>query len=137
MKIKFMLAICLALLIFGNSVFAQQNINSFWKKFKVAVINADKNAVANMTKFPLQMPFGIKSVKTKADFIKRYSKIMNMEANVKRCFQNTKLEKQDKYYFVSCTFKSEDESSDNRPILYYFEKTKSSWKFSWIDNINE
>jgi hypothetical protein len=62
---------------------------------------------------------------------------MNLEANVKRCFQNTKLEKQDKYYFVSCTFKSEDESSDNRPILYYFEKTKSGWKFTGIDNINE
>lgn len=116
---------------------AQTDINTFWTKFKAAVVKGDKNAVAGMTNFPLSMPFGHKSVKTKADFIKRYDKIMNMEANAKRCFQNANLEKQGNRYEIACTFKSEPESSDNRPIVYYFTKTKTGWKFAGLDNINE
>ncbi len=136
MKIKFVLATIVVFALFSTS-FAQQNINSFWKNFKTAVVRGDKNAVAKMTKFPLSMPYGVKSVKSKADFIKRYDKIMNLEANAKRCFQAAKLEKQGKYYFISCTFKQNVESSDDRPILYYFEKTKTGWKFTSLDNINE
>lgn len=120
------------------NVSAQTDINAFWAKFKTAVAKGDKNAVANMTRFPLLMPFGVKSVKTKADFIKRYDKILNMEANAKRCFQAQNIEKDNaNRYFVTCTFKSEPESSDNRPIVYYFEKTKLGWKFSSLDNVNE
>lgn len=121
------------------NVSAQTDINVFWGKFKTAVVKGDKLAVAGMTKFPLSMPYGVKSVKTKADFIKRYDKIINMEANAKRCFQAQKPQKDDnsKDYFVACTFKGEPESSDNRPIVYYFTKTKTGWKFSSLDNINE
>ncbi len=139
MKLKFLLAICLGVLIFSSAAQAQSDINVFWAKFKSAVVKGDKNAVASMTKFPLSMPFGFRAVKTKTDFIKRYDKIMNLEANSKRCFQaqNIENEENSNRYFVSCTFKSEPESSDNRPILYYFEKTKTGWKFSALDNINE
>ena len=137
MKLKFLLAFCLGVLFFSGSVQAQTDFNSFWTKFKTAVVKGDKNTVANLTKFPLSMPYGVKSVKTKADFLKRYDKIMNMEANAKRCFQAMTPEKNGKHYTVNCTFKSEPESSDNRPILYYFEKTKTGWKFAGLDNINE
>lgn len=139
MKLKFMLATCLGILMLSGATQAQSNINVFWAKLKSAVVKGDKTTVANMVKFPFGMPYGHRSVRTKADFIKRYEKIMNLEANVKRCFQTTKLEKYDQSndYFVSCTFKSEPESSDNRPILYYFTKTKAGWKFAGLDNINE
>jgi hypothetical protein len=137
MKTKYFLAISLILMLFGNSVFAKDDFNSFWKKFKSAVVNGDKNAVAGMTKFPLSMPYGVKSIKSKAYFLKHYDEIMNHEANAKRCFKVAKLEKYEKYYEIGCTFKQNDESSEDRPISYIFEKTKSGWKFVGIDNINE
>lgn len=137
MKLKSIFAITLSLLMFGNTVFAQNDINSFWRNFKTAVVNGDKNSVAKMIKFPLQMPYGVKSIKTKSYFIKNYGEIMNLEANAKRCFQHANLEKQGNRYEIACTFKNEKESSDNRPIVYSFEKTKSGWKLAGIDNINE
>jgi len=121
------------------NVSAQTDVNAFWKNFKTAVVKGDKLTVASMTSFPLELPFGHKSVKTKADFIKRYDKIMNMEANAKRCFQvqNIKKDENTTRYYIDCTFKGEPETSDNRPIVYYFTKTKTGWKFSGLDNINE
>jgi hypothetical protein len=116
---------------------AQTDFDAFWAKFKTAVVNKDKTAVASMTKFPLDMPFGMKTIRTRAEFLKKYADIMNMEANAARCFQATKPTKDDKAWAVWCTFKSEPESSDNRPIEYYFVKTKTGWKFAGIDNINE
>lgn len=137
MKLKSLLTICLALLMFSNSVFAQNDFNSFWKKFKTAVINGDKKAVANMTKFPLSMPYGVKSIKSKSYFLKHYEEIMNLEANAKRCFKVAEIEKYGKMYEIACTFKQNDESNEDRPITYYFQKTKSGWKFAGIDNVNE
>lgn len=121
----------------STSVSAQSDFDAFWTKFKTAVVAGDKVAVANMSKFPLAMPYGYGDIRTRAEFLKRYDKIMNMEANVKRCFQATKPEKHEKAYGVWCTFKGEPETSDNRPIEYYFVKTKTGWKFAGIDNINE
>ncbi len=133
-----MLSILLVITIYSTS-FAQQNIESFWKNFKSAILKEDKNTVAKMTKFPLSMPYGVKTVKSKAEFIKRYEKIINMEADAKRCFQTQNIEKEENSnrYFVNCTFESEPETSNNRPIFYYFEKTKTGWKFASLDNINE
>lgn len=118
---------------------AQSNFNTFWLKFKTAVVKGDKVAVANLTSFPLEMPYGVRTVKSRAEFIKRYDKIINLEANGKRCFQAQKPRKDENSnrYYIDCTFKSEPESSDNRPIIYYFTKTKTGWKFSSLDNINE
>jgi hypothetical protein len=119
------------------SVFAQTDFNTFWTKFKTAVANNDKAAVASMTKFPLSMPYGVKTVRTKAEFLKHYAQILNMEANANRCFQATKPTRDGKAYIVWCTFKENPESSDNRPIGYRFANTKAGWKFAGLDNVNE
>ena len=107
---------CAGFLCAPVSVSAQTDFNTFWKKFKTAVVNNDKAAVASLTKFPLSMPFGVKSVKTEAEFLKGYDSILNMEANAKRCFQGTKPEQEGNGYAVYCTFKVLPESSENRPI---------------------
>ena len=119
------------------SVSAQPDFEAFWTKFKTAVASRDKAAVANMTKFPLNMPYGVRDVRTRAEFLKRYDRIINMEADASRCFKVTKPEKDGKSYGVWCTFKENPESSDNRPIQYSFVKTKTGWKFAGLDNINE
>lgn len=119
------------------SVSAQTDFDAFWTKFKAAVINNNKAAVANLTQFPLEMPYGVKDVRTRAAFLKDYASILNKEADARRCFQATKPVRHEKAYAVWCTFKDEPESSENRPIGYYFAKTRTGWKFVGIDNINE
>jgi len=138
-KATVLLAVILATGIFFSttSVSAQPDFDAFWTKFKAAVASRDKAAVANMTKFPLNMPYGVRDVRTRAEFLKRYDRIINMEADASRCFKVTKPDKDEKGYSVSCTFKENPESSPDRPIEYYFVKTKTGWKFAGMDNINE
>jgi hypothetical protein len=70
----------LILLLFPNA-FAESDFSTFWKKFKSAVIAGDKAAVAEMTKFPLSMPYMVKAVKNKQEFLRRYDEILKGEAN--------------------------------------------------------
>ena len=129
----------LVLLLFPNA-FAQTDFSVFWQKFKSAVIAGDKAAVAEMTKFPLSMPYGVKAVKTKPDFVRRYNEIFNGEANAAQCFATARPGKSsDRHgqYEIYCPFKQTPNDKENAPIRYIFESTKSGWKFAGLDNINE
>jgi hypothetical protein len=136
MKLKSLLSVSIVLALFSNS-FAQQNLVEFWAKFKNAVIKGDKNAVANMTQFPLSMPFGMKQIKTKSVFLKKYNVIFNGEADAAKCFSKSKIEKtEDNRYIIACGFKKSSDEQNN-PIEYEFVLGKSGWKFTSFDNINE
>jgi len=143
MKVKFLFTFCLSVLLTVNAGIAQtsknSDVNTFWAQFKTAVIKKDKNAVASMTKFPLSMPFGQKSVRSKAELLRRYKQIFNGETDAAKCFVKAKLEKGNtgNIYGVYCGFKGALNDEDNKPIYYYFEKTKTGWKFAGLDNINE
>jgi hypothetical protein len=139
---KFRLTIFLSLILlatsFNQAVAAQTSFDDFWKNFKASVVKGDKTAVAALAKFPTEMPYGIKSVKTKADFLKRYKEIFNGEADAAKCFAKAKPEKEDaKHYAVYCGFKQTPNDTENTPIKYAFELTKTGWKFVGLDNINE
>lgn len=137
---KFRLTILLILILLSASLntAAQTDFATFWKNFKAAVVKADKNAVAALTRFPLSMPYGVKSVKAKTDFIKRYAEIFNGEADAAKCFPKAKAEKDDaKNYSVYCGFKETPNDTENTPIKYWFVLTKAGWKFAGLDNINE
>ena len=69
------------------SAFAESDFSAFWQKFKSAVIAGDKASVAEMTKFPLSMSYGVKAVKNKEDFLRRYNEIFKGEANAAQCFE--------------------------------------------------
>lgn len=124
-------------LFFLSSGFAQSDFSAFWKNFKSAVIAGDKAKVAEMTKFPLSMSYGIKAVKNKEDFLRRYSEIFNGEANAAQCFASAKPEKSAEQYEIYCPFKKTPNDKENAPIRFVFESTKNGWKFSGLDNINE
>ncbi len=110
----------------------------FWNKFKSAVIAGDKALVVEMTKFPLSMPYGIKAAKNKEDFLRRYNEIFKGEANAAQCFESTGPHKEsDRRYEIYCPFKETPNDGENAPIRFIFEQTKSGWKFSGLDNINE
>ena len=126
----------LILLLFPNA-FAQTDFSAFWQKFKSAVIAGDKAAVAEMTKFPVSMPYSVKAVKNKPEFLRRYDEIFKGEANAAQCFRNADPQKESGRYEIYCPFKEAPNDKENAPIRFVFERTKSGWKFSGLDNINE
>lgn len=130
------LAGVLILSLFQNA-FAESDFPAFWNKFKSAVIAGEKATVAEMTKFPLSMPYSIKSVKNKADLLRRYNEIFNGEANAGQCFRNTEPQKESGRYEIYCPFKKTPNDKENAPIRFIFELTKSGWKFAGLDNVNE
>lgn len=116
---------------------AQAKFDDFWTKFKAAVKAKDKTAVAALTKFPLTMPYGQASVKTKAQLQARYNSIFNGETDAAKCFAAEKPERENaKRYAVACGFKNGGDDAD-KPIVYSFELTKTGWKFVGLDNVNE
>ena len=120
------------------SAFAESDFSLFLGKFKSAVIAGDKAAVAEMTKFPLSMPYEVKAVKNKEGFSRRYDEIFKGEANAAQCFKSAESQKEsDRRYGIYCPFKDTPNDWENAPIRFIFELTKSGWKFVGLDNINE
>jgi hypothetical protein len=136
-KTQTWLAGVLILLSFPNA-FAQSDFSAFWREFKSAVIAGDKAKVAEMTKFPLSMPYEVKAVKNKENFFRRYDEIFKGEANAAQCFKSAEPHKQsDRQYDIYCPFKDTPKDWENAPIRFIFELTKTGWKFAGLDNINE
>jgi hypothetical protein len=131
---KRVLMIILAALCLGVPLAVQSQTNtspgiaSFWSKFQSAVANNDKQAVAGMTKFPLHMPYGVASIKTKAQLLTRYGKIF--DAETKKCFAKAKPEVESakaKKFSISC----------GEAMMYWFEVADGGYKFAAVDNVNE
>ena len=126
------------ILLFSSTAFAQSDFSAFWKTFKSTVIAGDKAKVAEMTKFPLSMPYLVKAVKNKDEFLRRYNEIFKGEANAAQCFGSAEPRKEyAKRYEIYCPFKETPEDRENAPIRFIFELTKSGWKFVGLDNVNE
>lgn len=140
-KLKILLVVIFSASLFFNpicvSAQTDKSFNKFWVKFKNAVINKNKNVVVSLTSFPVSMPYGAKTVRTKAAFLRRYDEIFNGEADAKKCFVKAKPEKQGQEYEVACGFKNDPDGRGGTPIVYSFTLTKAGWRFSGLDNINE
>jgi hypothetical protein len=120
------------------SAFAESDFSAFWKGFRSAVIAGDKAKVAGMTKFPLSMPYEVKAVKNKENFLRRYDEIFKGEANAAQCYKSAEPNKESaRRYEIYCPFKETPEDKENAPIRFIFELTKGGWKFVGLDNINE
>ena len=119
----------------ARSLQGDSSVEAFWTKFKAAVIKSDKDAVAQLSEFPLGMPYGVPAVKTKAQLIKRYRQVFNGESNAAKCFGEArpKIDPDNRKQFtVGCKNAAGDEV-----IVYNFVLTKAGWKFKSLDNINE
>ena len=117
---------------------AQTDFSAFWNKFRSAVASGDKVTMADMTKFPLSMPYGVKAIKNKESFLRRYDEIFKGEANAAQCFARAKPQKESaQRYEVYCPFKDTPNDWENAPIRFIFEATKGGWKFTGLDNVNE
>lgn len=114
---------------------ADASLNTFWAKFKAAVIKGDKASVSALTQFPVEMPYGQSAVRTKAQLFKRYRQVFNSEANAAKCFADAKPETdpaRPKEFTIGC-----DNGSGEKVVIYGFVLTRSGWKFRSLDNINE
>ncbi len=142
MKIKFLLAVCLGLLMLTGSVTAQTSFSTFWAKFKSALIKGDKETIASLTKFPFSLgydPSAAKKegfIKKRASFLRQYNYVFNEEVDALKCFENTAPEKNNGGYVVACSFKGGSPDSE-RPFVYTFKRTKQGWRFVEFTNINE
>ena len=127
----------LILLLLPNA-FAESDFSVFWHKFMSAVVGKQKAMVAQMTKFPLSMPYEVKAVKDKEGFMRRYDEIFKGEANAAQCFGSAKPHKEsDRRYEIYCPFKKTPNDKENAPIRFIFELTRSGWRFAGVDNVNE
>lgn len=124
--------------IFPSASSAQQTDNDFklfWEKFKTSVINSDKNAVASLSKFPIGMSYGIRSIKTKTEFLRRYKELFNKQTDAAKCFAAKEPERDSanaRKYSVACP-----DAAGNEVVIYEFELRAGVWKFVRLDNINE
>jgi hypothetical protein len=109
--------------------------DAFWQQFKTAVTNKDVEAIATLSRFPIGMSYGIPSVKSKADLRRRYRKVFNEQTNAATCFSKAKPEVDPdnaKHFTVACP-----DAAGNEVVIYHFTQTRSGWKFTGMDNLNE
>jgi len=111
------------------------SISSFWDKFKSAVIKGDKAAVAGLSQFPISMPYGMPTVRTKAQLIRRYRDVFNHEGSAAKCFAAAQPQTdpaRPKEFSVACKNAAGDEV-----VIYSFKRVGKTWAFNGLDNINE
>ncbi|HEV7904187.1 MAG TPA: hypothetical protein VGO96_10125 [Pyrinomonadaceae bacterium] len=103
-------------------------MKQFWSKFQNAVAKNDRDAVAAMSKFPLLMPYGVPSIKTRAQLIRRYGEIF--DAETRKCFATAQPQVDDakaKKFSINC----------GEAMMYWFEFSGGTYKFASVDNVNE
>ena len=109
--------------------------DTFWEKFKTAVIRRDKAAVAELSQYPISMPYGMRSVRSKAQLIKRYREVFNHEGDAADCFKTAQPHSEagkPREFSVGCKNGAGDEV-----VIYSFVLSRNGWRFNGLDNINE
>ena len=117
---------------------ADPTIDAFWDKFKAAVTKADKPAVFGMTQLPVGMGYAQSSIRTQAQFMKKYNYIFAGEVNAVKCFETAKPQVDQgktKEFYVTCPFAQN--GGGDEPFVYTFKLTRSGWRFVRFENINE
>ena len=109
--------------------------DSFWEGFKTAVSKKDVETIARLSRFPLEMSYGIPAIRTKAQLTRRYRQVFNEQTNAAACFTKAKPEidaENPKHFTVACP-----DAAGNEVVIYHFEQTRTGWKFTGLDNLNE
>lgn len=127
---KIITTLSLLLLLTGADTF-----ETFWQDFRTAVSKRDVETIARLSKFPIGMSYGISSIKTKAQLAKRYRQLFTEQSDAAACFNKAKPEADadnPKHFSVACP-----DAAGNEVVVYHFQQTRTGWKFTGLDNINE
>jgi len=130
---KKIVALSLVLLLAGQA--ADTSFDTFWEAVKTAVSKHDVETIARLSKFPIAMSYGIPSVRTKAQLTRRYKQVFNEQSDATACFAKAKPQADadnPKHFSIACP-----DAGGNEVVIYHFEKTRTGWKFTGLDNINE
>jgi hypothetical protein len=114
---------------------AQNSIATFWQSFRTAVTKRDVETIARLSKFPIGMSYGISSIRTKAQLARRYRQVFNEQTDAPVCFSKAQPEmnaENPKQFSVACP-----DTAGNEVVIYQFEQTRTGWKFTGLDNLNE
>jgi hypothetical protein len=109
--------------------------DTFWQQFKTAVADKNVDAIATLSRFPIGMSYGIASVKTKADLRRRYRRVFTEQTDAAACFKKAKPEADPdnaKHFTIACP-----DAAGNEVVIYHFNLTRTGWKFTGLDNLNE
>jgi hypothetical protein len=112
-----------------------ESIDTFWRKFKTAVVAGDRQAVARLTGFPLGMSYGVPSVRNRAALVRRYRQVFSEQADAAKCFETAKPETEagkPREFTVACP-----DAAGNEVVIYHFARGRAGWRFVALDNINE
>lgn len=113
----------------------EASIQVFWERFKAAVIKGDKGAVADLSQFPIAMPYGMRVIKNRVQLIKRYREVFDSEANAAECFREARPEtEKEKPNEFSVVCKN---AAGHEVVIYSFGRTRNGWRFKGLDNLNE
>ena len=124
--------IALSLLLFTAR---PDSTDTFLQSFKTAVSKANVETIARLSKFPLSMSYGIPSIRTKAQLTRRYRQVFKEQTDAAACFAKAKPEidaDNPKHFTVACP-----DAAGNEVVIYHFEQTRTGWKFTGLDNLNE
>jgi len=112
-----------------------QSTDTFWQEFKTAIGKRDVETIARLSRFPIEMSYGIPSIKTKAQLTRRYRQLFNEQTDAVACFSKAKPEMDadnPKHFTVACP-----DAGGNEVVIYHFQQTRTGWKLTGLDNINE
>ena len=114
---------------------ANDSHQAFWDQFRAAVSKQDVETIATLSRFPIGMSYGIPSVKSKLDLRKRYRKVFKEQSDAAACFAKAKPEidpENAKHFTVACP-----DAAGTEVVIYHFTQTRTGWKFTGMDNLNE
>src|SRR5260370_19568836 len=74
-----------ALTMAGDNAQGNGAFQSFWLKFKAAVVSRNREAVATLSRFPLRMSYGVRAITTSAELRRRYREVFNEQTNAAHC----------------------------------------------------
>lgn len=107
----------------------------FWQKFRQAVIDGNKTAVADMSRLPVDMPYGMARVRNRTQLLRRYREVFEHDGSIAaKCFVDAKprMEEGRKDVFsVGCA-----NAGGDVVVIYYFTRGRGGWKFTALDNLH-
>ena len=112
----------------ANSAQSDDTFQSFWTRFKIAVISGGRETVAQLSKFPIGMSFPAPDIKNRSELRQRFREVFVNQVNASQCFARTEPSRDTEnraLFTVACR---NDKGSD--AAAYQFEHTKSGWRFT-------
>lgn len=112
----------------ANSAQSDDSFQSFWTRFKMAVISRRSETVAQLSRFPIGMSFPAPDIKNRSELRQRFREVFVDQVNAPQCFARTEPSRDTEnpeLFTVACRY---DKGSD--AAAYQFEHTKSGWRFT-------